>query len=416
MTATARVHVGSEVGALRRVVLHRPDQEISRLTPNNKEGLLFDDLPWIEEAQREHDGFADVLRGEGVEVLYLRSLLTETLEVPAARDFLLDSLLDDKIFGPQAIEPMMALLSTLDEQALSGVLIGGLTKDEMLGLLPKDPGSLVLHAMGAREFVLPPLPNHLFTRDTSCWVYDGVSVNAMMMTARKRESLHYDAIYQWHPVLGAQATGARRFDEGRGAVAGLSTMEGGDVHILGGGAVLVGLSERTTPQAVEHLAQQLFTTGSADTVVALALPKAREFMHLDTVMSMVDQETFTKFAGLGMLPSWTLRPRDDGSVHVEDHAPEHMHRAIGAALGIKEIRTLTADQDLAAAEREQWDDGCNVLAVRPGVVVAYERNVVSNEHLRANGVEVLTIKGSELGRGRGGPRCMSCPIEREDLS
>ncbi|AKT50709.1 arginine deiminase [Arsenicicoccus sp. oral taxon 190] len=414
MTTQRRAYVGSEVGQLRRVLLHRPDRELARLTPSNKDVLLFDDLPWVEEAQKEHDDFARALRELDVEVLYLQDVLTETLEHPAARQFLFDHLLDDEVFGPQAIDAMLQVLSTLGSAELASVLIGGITKEEMLGRMPYEPASLVLNSMAPTDFMLAPLPNHLFTRDTTCWVYGGISINSMRMTARVRESLHYEAIYHWHPELSGGDHSLTRWSDGLGT--GLATMEGGDVHVLGRGGVLVGMSERTTPQAVERLAQQLFAAHAATSVVAVAMPKERAMMHLDTVMSMVDEETFTKYAGLGMLPSYTLRPGDEpGRLQVQAHPPEEMHRAIARSIGLDDIRTLTADQDLAAAEREQWDDGCNVLTVRPGVVIAYERNITSNNYLRDNGVEVVTIKGSELGRGRGGPRCMSCPIEREGI-
>ncbi|WP_407568217.1 arginine deiminase [Arsenicicoccus dermatophilus] len=414
MTTERQAYVGSEVGQLRRVLLHRPDRELARLTPSNKDALLFDDLPWVEEAQKEHDEFARALRDLDVEVLYLQDVLTETLHHPAARQFLFDHLLDDEVFGPQALDAMLEVLSAMSSEELAKVLVGGITKEEMFYRMPRVPDSVVLSSMAASDFMLAPLPNHLFTRDTTCWVYGGVSINSMRMLARVRESLHYEAIYHWHPVLSGGDHSLTRWSDGLGT--GLASMEGGDVHVLGRGGVLVGMSERTTPQAVERLAQQLFAAEAATSVVAVAMPKARAVMHLDTVMSMVDDHTFTKYAGLGMLPSYTLTPADEpGRLRVTAHEPEHMHKAIAAAIGLDDLRILTPDQDLAAAEREQWDDGCNVLAVRPGVVVAYERNITSNNFLRANGVEVVTIKGSELGRGRGGPRCMSCPIEREDI-
>ena len=401
----ARFHVDSEIGRLKQVIVHRPGLELSRLTPSNVEGLLFDDIPWAQQAREEHDAFAQGLRDRGVTVHLFSDLLATALDQPGSRDFLLEHVVNAHTVGPALVKPLRDLVLGTDSETLTSYLIGGALKRDVHVEAP----SLFWQSLRDEDFALAPLPNHLYQRDNSCWIYDAVSVNPMAKPARRRETVHSLTVYTFHPMFAGEDFPVLFGDP---EAAGPATVEGGDVLIIGRGAVVIGMGERTSPQAVEIMALDLFAIGRVNKIIAVELPKSHAFMHLDTVMTHIDTDRFIVYPGMDTaLRCWTLTPDGRGSVTV--HEVTNLAEAIAEALDLGKITFMTADQDERAAEREQWNNGNNFLAVAPGVVFGYERNQATNTCLSENGIEVVPVAGGELGRGRGGPRCMSCPIERE---
>jgi arginine deiminase len=415
--------VHSEVGKLRKVMVHRPELSLQRLTPSNHDELLFDDVLWVERAQYEHDQFVAKMRARGVEVFYFRDLLGEALAATdEGRRRLIEVVASEYTVGVSLVDEVRNILWNLKPDELAKHLIGGLTVAESgLDLGKFREFSLPAAALqDTSAFILPPLPNTLFTRDSSCWIFGGVSINPMYWPARRLEAYNVAAIYRghpmfhdaefeyWYPPLG---------DDGRFQVAdfGRASLEGGDVQPVGNGTVLIGLSERTQARMIEQIARALFDKGAAERVIAVVMTKDRAHMHLDTVFTMLDRDVVTVYPKvMDQVRAISLRPGSaPGRFHVTEE--EGFLPAVADALGVSKLRVVETGGDQYQQEREQWDDGNNVVALEPGVVVAYERNTYTISKMREAGIEVVTIEGFELGKGRGGGHCMTCPLERDPI-
>jgi arginine deiminase len=415
--------VHSEVGKLRKVMVHRPELSLQRLTPSNHDDLLFDDVLWVERAQVEHDRFVEKMRGRGVEVFLFQELLAEALAASdEGRQRLIEVAASEYTVGVSLVDEVRSMLAGLPPSDLAKHLIGGLTVEESgidLGKLREF--SLPAAALDDESaFVLPPLPNTLFTRDSSCWIYGGVSINPMYWPARRLEAYNVAAIYRYHPMFQGAAFEywyPELGDDGKFQAAdfGRASMEGGDVQPIGNGTVLIGLSERTQARMIEQIARALFAEGAAERVIAVVMTKDRAHMHLDTVFTLLDRDAVTAYPKvMDQVRAISLRPgASEGRFHVTEE-PGFL-AAVADALGVKDLRVVETGGDAYQQEREQWDDGNNVVALEPGVVVAYERNTYTIAKMREAGVEVVTIEGFELGKGRGGGHCMTCPLLRDPL-